>query len=311
MTLPSVFRLLKDTGIAWNDDDISTHGAALAYYAIFSVAPLLLIAIAMAGVFFGHEASQGRIFVELQGLLGATGARSIERLVLNAAQTPREGILATVLGVAALIFAASGVFRQLQQSLNRIWRVTAAPGRSFWVFLRRRILAFSMVVVIGTVLMASLLLATALAALTRSVGIRLPGGAGAWQIGHALVSFGITTVVFAAVYKLLPDVKLAWRDVWLGAAMTSLLFTLGKFLIGLYLAHGGIASSYGAAGSLVVVLLWVFYASQIIYFGAEFTRVQARARGARIAVKPGSILLEQPAPAPVPAPVRREPKAAA
>ena len=290
--LRDAFRLFKAAAIAWNDDNISIHGAALAYYTVFSIAPLMLAAIAIAGFIFGVDASRGQVFGEIQGLLGPEGAQSVQSLVVSAARTPHAGVIATTVAFATLLVGASGVFQQLQLSLNIIWRVTTQPGRGVWVFLRRRLLTFSMIAVIGFVLLVSLLVGVAISALGGFMGDRLPGGEMIWHLAHSLVSFGVTTVLFAAVLKVLPDVVLRWRDVWLGSAVTAFLFTVGKLLIGLYLGHSGVTSAYGAAGSLVVVLLWVFYASQILYFGAEFTRARVTERGGRPVPKDGAALLE-------------------
>lgn len=292
--IKSSLQLLKRATIAWNDDSITMHGAALSYFTVFSIAPLVLVAISIAGLVFGAEASQGRIFSEMQNLLGADGARSIQSLVANASQKPSNGVIATVLGFLTLILGASGVFNQLQQSLNIIWRVTGQPGKGLWLFVRRRLLTFSMVLVIGFILLVTLLLGAAISALGGYLGGRMPGGEAVWQAAHSLVSFGVVTALFAAMFKLLPDVELSWRDVGMGSVVTALLFTFGKLLIGLYLGRSSVASSYGAAGSLVIVLLWVFYASQIFYFGAEFTRARVLAHGKPVKAKPGSKMIDEP-----------------
>ena len=290
----SILRLFKETAIIWNDDNVSTHGAALAFYTVFSIAPLLLVSIAIAGLAFGTQVSHGEVITEIRNMLGPDGAKSIENLVSSAAQKPHAGIIATVVGFVAMLIGASGVFQQLQQSLNIIWRVTIKPGKGLWVFVRRRLLTFSMIVVIGFILLVSLLVGTAISALGKYMGGSLPGGEGLWHLVHSTIAFSVTTVLFAAILKVLPDVILEWRDVWLGSAVTAFLFTVGKLLIGLYLGHSGVASSYGAAGSLVIVLLWVFYASQILYFGAEFTRTHVMHLGRELAAKDGATFLKEP-----------------
>jgi membrane protein len=289
--LKTIIRLLKEAGAGWTEDKISVHGAALAFYTIFSIAPLLIIIIAIAGLAFGEQASKGQIFSAIQGLVGEYGARSIQAFVHSAASEPRVGLIASVIGLATLLIGASEVFAQLQESLNTIWGVATKPGKGNRVFIRRRLLTFSMIIAIGFLLLVTLVISAGLAALGQFVGARLPGGFFIWQVVNALVSFTITTLLFGAILKILPDVNLEWRDVWLGAAVTALLFTVGKLLIGLYLGHSGIASTYGAAGSLVVVLLWVYYASQILLFGAEFTRAYTVFHGRSISAKAGSTLL--------------------
>jgi membrane protein len=296
--IKTVLKLFKEAAIGWSDDNVSIHGAALSYYTIFSIAPLLLVAIAIAGLVLGQQASQGEIFGGVRRLLGDDGARSIEGLVHSASLKPHAGLVATVLGFVTLIFGASGVFTQLQQSLNIIWRVTTEPGKGVWVFIRRRLLTFSMVVVIGFILLVTLVVSAAISALGEFVGDRLPGGEALWHVVNVLVSFGVTTALLAAVLKVLPDVELGWRDVWLGSAVTAALFTVGRLGIALYLGHSGVASSYGAAGSLIVVLLWVYYASQIVYFGAEFTRAHVRHAGRAVRAKEGSKLIEPSAVSP-------------
>ena len=289
-------KLFKKALQSWSDDNVSIHGAALAYYTIFSVAPLLIIAIGLAGLFFGAQASKGEIFSAIQGLVGPMGAKSIENLVSSAAQKPHVGKLAAAVGFVTLGVGATGVFQQLQQSLNIIWRVSTKPGKGIWVFIRRRLLTFSMVVVIGFILLVTLLVSAAIAALGQFLGGRLPGGEVFWHLAHSLISFGVSVVLFAAILKILPDVKLAWRDVWLASGVTAFFFTVGRLLIGLYLGHSGVASTYGAAGSLIVVLLWVFYASQILFFGAELTRSYTLYYGKKVSAKAGSELITETEP---------------
>jgi membrane protein len=269
--LQELFRLLKDAGTRMFDDQVPMMGAALAYYMIFSIAPLLVIAIGFAGVIFGKSAGVD-VFDAIKGLVGPSGAAAIQSMVSAAAAQPRAGLIATIIGVVTLLIGAAGVFSQLQQSLNIIWRVAAKPGAIWKVLLRQRLLSFGMVAVIGLLLLVSLVVSAALAAAgTWATGI-LPGMKMLWSAANGLVSFAIISGLFAAVFKLLPDVRLSWKDVGAGGALTALLFVIGKAAIGAYLGHSGVASSYGAAGSLIVVLLWVFYSAQILLFGAEFTR---------------------------------------
>jgi membrane protein len=292
--LRTLYQLFRDAAVGWRGDMISMHGAALAYYTIFSVAPILVIAIGIAGLVFGTDASRHQIFRAVEGLVGPAGAQGIESLVASAARRPHLGKITAWIGLAALFLGASGVFQQLQTSFNVIWRVSIRPGKGLWVFLRRRLLTFSMVFAIGFLLLVTLLISAAISGLSEYLRGSLPGGEVLWQVAHLAFSFGVTVLLFAALLKILPDVHLRWRDVWLGSAVTALLFSLGKLLIGLYLGHSAVVSSYGAAGSLVVVIVWVYYASQIVFFGAEFIRAYARYMGRTITAKDGAVLLGEP-----------------
>ncbi|WP_454752033.1 YihY/virulence factor BrkB family protein [Cupriavidus necator] len=276
-----LFELLRDTVSAWIDDYAPSMGAALAYYTVFSIAPLLLIVISVAGVVFGAEAACGEVVAQLQGLLGPDGAKTIETMLL-AVSEPAASTLTAVLGVFVLLVGATTVFAELQSALDRIWRVPERRKISgILALLRARLLSFGMILGIGFLLVVSLVLSAAISALNRLWG---PLFGAEELIGHLLdmiVSLVLITVVFAMIYKIMPRVKVRWPDVWLGAAVTALLFTLGKFLIGLYIGKSGVANGYGAAGSLVVVLLWVYYSAQIFLLGAEFTWQYARRFGSR------------------------------
>ena len=281
MGLKTSWEMLKQTGLDWVEDKAPQLGAALAFYSVLSVAPLLLIAIAIAGLVFGEEAARGEIVAQIRGMVGEEGAVAIQEMLAHA-RKPGAGILATVFGIATLLFGASGVFGQLQDSLNTIWEVRPKPGGGVWGFIRSRFLSFAMVLGTGFLLLVSLVLSAVLAALGNYLGGLLPGWAAFVQIANLLISFGVVTLLFALIFKLLPDVRIAWKDVWVGAALTAFLFTVGKFLIGLYLAHAGAGSAYGAAGSLVVLVLWIYYSAQILFFGAEFTQVYAKQYGSQI-----------------------------
>jgi membrane protein len=251
-------------------------GAALAYYTVFSLAPLVLVAIAIAGLVFGEKAAQGEIADEIQNVVGPTVAAAIQSM-LESARDATGSTTASIIGIVLLIFGASGVFVQLQSSLNAIWDVPTRTTGGLWGFIRTRLLSFAMVLVIGFLLLVSLIVSTALSAMT---GYLAPGQVALYELINQVVSFGLITVLFALIFKYLPECPVKWDDVWIGAAVTALLFILGKYLIGLYLAKGGAASAYGAAGSLVIILLWVYYASQILLFGAQFTQVFATRRQA-------------------------------
>ena len=283
------FGLLKEAGMRMGEDQTPMMGAALAYYMIFSIAPLLVIAIGAAGVVFGRGADTG-IFDGLQGFLGADGAKAVQSMVEAAASRPHAGMVATVVGVITLLVGASGVFSQLQQSLNIIWRVATKPGETWHVLLRQRLLSFGMIAVFGLLMLVSMIVSAGLSVAGQWAGDALPGGKILWSVVNVAVSFAIIAGMFSAVLKFLPDVELSWSDVRVGGAFTAVLFVIGKAAIGAYIGRSGVSSSYGAAGSLIVVLLWVFYSSQILFFGAEFTRAWAMREGRRVVPKRGAVL---------------------
>jgi len=272
ISIPVFWGLLKESFNKWNSDEGPRLAAALSYYTIFSIAPLLVIAIGAAGLIFGPDAVQGRVTEELRGALGGDAARLINDMVKNSTAGD-GGVWATIVGAVVLLFGASGVFAELQGSLNIIWKAAPERGSGVWNFIRRRLLSFGMVLGLGFILLVSLLLSTALAVLAKYVVNFGLEESIVLRIAETLVSFILMTLLFGAIYKVLPDVDLTWRDVTIGAAFTAVLITLGKFLIGLYLGQSATASSFGAAGALVVVLLWVYYAAHILYLGAEFTYV--------------------------------------
>jgi membrane protein len=273
--------LAKETVTRWTEDKASALAAALAYYSLFSLAPLVLIAVAVAGLVFGHQAAEGELYSQVAGLIGDASAKALQEIVARMNQEQGGGVVATIVGVVTLLFGATGVFAQLQDSMNTIWKARSPTTNGILDFLRVRLLSFSMVLGIGFLLLVSLVLSAVLSALGDYLGTFLPGGA---AVGHALnatVSLAVVTVLFAMIFKFLPDTRVAWKDVVLGALVTSFLFTIGKFAIGFYLAKASVASSYGAAGSVVILLLWVYYSALILYFGAEFTHVYAMRHGSR------------------------------
>jgi len=289
------FGLLKQTVSEFGNDKAPRLGAALAYYTIFSLAPLLLIVIAISGLAFGHDAAQNKIFEQLRGVLGPQAAASVQDMVRNAAK-PKSGTVATIIGIVTLIFGASGVFGQLKDALNTIWDVKPREGGGILTLVKDRFLSFAMVLGVGFLLLVSLVIDAAITAIGTYAGSHLPGGEVLWHAAELIFSFCVITVLMAMMFRLLPDLKIEWRDVWLGAAITSLLFVLGKFALGIYFAKSAVGSSFGAAGSLVIVLLWVYYSAQILLFGAEFTQVYARAHGSLKDAKQA----EAPQPAPIP-----------
>ena len=292
------WQLVKRAAQAWVDDYAPSMGAALAYYTVFSLAPLLLIVIAIAGLVFGAEAARGEIFGQLRGMMGDDAAKGVEGLLQSVSQ-PAQGITATVIGSVVLLIGATTVFGELQDALDRIWRAPArGTAGGLWGLLRARILSFGMIFGIAFLLMVSLVLGAAMAALGKWWG----GVFGGWevlaQVVNALLSFALTTAVFAFIYKLMPRVKVRWHDVWLGAVITAGLFTAGKTLIGLYIGKSGVASGFGAAGSIVLVLVWVYYSAQVFLMGAEFTWVYARTFGSKQDMA-GDLAPLHPAVAPV------------
>ena len=274
----TAWALARETMTSWSDDYASSMGAALAYYTMFSIAPLLLIVISVAGLFFGEQAARGEILDQLQGLMGVDGAHAVQALLASVNQ-PQAGVLATLFGVGALVVGATTVFGELQNALDRIWQ---APQRRQEMgvlrWLRSRLLSLGMILGIGFLLMVSLLASALLATVQRWFGRYLDLGPFASLVDF-LVSFGFITVAFAMIYKLMPRVRVAWGDVWIGAVVTSLLFTVGKMAIGLYIGRSAVASAFGAAASLVAMVVWVYWSAQIFLLGAEFTWVYARRCG--------------------------------
>lgn len=284
MNFRNAWALAKESVSAWIEDYAPSMGAALSYYTVFSLAPLLVIVIAVAGLVFGADAAQGEITDQLRRLLGDEGAKSIEEL-LKSASRPSRGLTASIIGSLVMIVGATSVFGELQSALDRIWRAPAAvasPG--IFGLVRSRLLSFGMVLAIGFLLVVSLVVSAGLAALGKWWGAWFGGWEVVLQILNLVVSLALFTVLFALIYKLLPRVKVAWRDVWVGAAVTAVLFTIGKFAIGLYLGRSNVTSGFGAAGSIALLMAWVYYSAQIFLLGAEFTWVFAHRFGSRSAI---------------------------
>jgi membrane protein len=279
VTPQSVWKLVKKTASNWSDLNAPHLGAALSFYTMLSMAPLLVISIAIAGLAFGREAVQGQILWQIQNLVGPAGVRAIQTVLESIAQTS-SGIAATVGGLLLLLFGASGVFCELRDSLNAVWGVKT-PSAGLMGMIRYRFFSFALVLGIGFVLLVSLVFSAALAATGKYFGQFLPAPVVFLQIANLLISFAGVTILFALLYKIVPDVPIAWSDVWIGAAVTSLLFSLGKLAIGLYLGKAGVGSAYGAAASLVVFMVWNYYSAQIFFLGAEFTRMFSQRHGSR------------------------------
>lgn len=284
-SLAEWWSLVKAAAGGWVRDYAPSMGAALSYYTVFSLAPVLLIVVSVAGLVFGEEAARGEVFEQIAGLVGTESARAIEQM-LDAVRKPERGAVGAVVGVVTLLIGATTVFGELQDDLDRIWRAPVREGSSGpWGLVRTRLLSFGMILGIAFLLMVSLVLSAALAALGKWWG----GVFGEWELllqaVNLLVGLLMTTAVFALIYKLMPRVKVRWHDVWLGALSTAVLFSIGKFLIGLYIGKSGIASGFGAAGSIAVVFLWVYYSAQIFLLGAEFTWVYAKTFGSMRALQ--------------------------
>ena len=270
-------QVFKETFKEFGEDKVPRLGAALAYYTIFSIGPLLLIAVSMAGIFLGQEAARGQVSGELGKLFGSQMSESLEAMI-EAAAKPKSGTIATIVGVFTLMLGASGVFGQLKDALNTIWNVEKKKAGGIKGFVKERFLSMAMVLGIGFLLLVTLLVDAVISAMGGYLEQRV-GGEAVMHVIQLLISFSVATVLFAAIFRILPDLKIAWRDVWFGAVFTSLLFVLGKWGLGLYLGKAAVGSAYGAAGSLVILLVWVYWSAQILFFGAEFTQVYARTFG--------------------------------
>ncbi|NPV07916.1 MAG: YihY/virulence factor BrkB family protein [Anaerolineae bacterium] len=282
MNAKSLFSLLKDTYREWSEDNASMRAAAMSYYTAFSLAPLLVIAIAIAGIFLGRESVQDRLLAQAREVIGSEAAGLVETMVERSdALRGASGLIASAIALATLLLGAAGVFQQLRQALNHMWGV-AQPRRGGIVgVIKQRLFAFALVLGAGSLLLLTLVASAALSLLTARLQNLVPGAEAIWQIGSLVLSFGLVTLLFALLYKLVPDAEVAWGDVWVGAAFTALLFIVGQYLIGLYLGRASVASAFGAAGSLIILLLWIYYSAQILFFGAEFTQVYAARRGSR------------------------------
>lgn len=265
-------KLFLTAAKGWSGDNVPRLGASLAYYTLFSIAPVLIIVIAIAGFVFGAEAVRGEIAGQIEGFIGADGAKVVQDLVENASR-PGRGIIALTVGSVTFLLAATGVFLELQYALNTIFRVKQKTDGNISAFVKARLRSFGLVLSIGFVLLVSLAVSATLAALSKALDGGVADISLVWQTLNVIVAFGVITLLFAVIYRFLPDVKLLWRDVWVGAMMTAVLFSIGKQLLAVYLGRSGTTSSYGAAGSVIVLLLWVYYSAQIILFGAELTRV--------------------------------------
>lgn len=274
----SAWHLIRQTFEDWNFDQASRLAASLSYYTAVAIAPLLILLVTAIGFFFGRDSAQAQVVGQLRTVMGPQGAE-VALAVMESADQPNLARVAGILSLATLFWGATNVFVQLQSSLNIIWGVETKASEGIMARIRERILSFGMILVIGFLLLVSLLLSSILSALGGTLRGLVPGVDLLWDVVDFVLSFGVTTLLFALIFKVLPDAEFSWRDVWMGATVTALLFTIGKWLLGLYLGNQSLSSSYGAAGSLVVTLLWIYYSSHIFFFGAEFTQVYARREG--------------------------------
>jgi membrane protein len=278
-TVHEVWALVRESVMEWVGDRASRKGAALAFYTVFSLAPILIMAIAIAGLFFGQDAARGEIYAQVRELLGPDGARAIEAMVMNASR-PGAGVVATIVGSVTLFIGATTALAELKDGLDQIWDVPPERTSGFWYFVRTRLLSIGLILTIGFLLLVSLVLSAVLNVLARRWGPADATGA-VLEAMNFLFSFTLVTILFAMIYKILPSARIAWRDVIVGSVVTALLFSVGKFAIGVYLGNSAIASTYGAAGSVILVLVWVYYSAQIFLLGAEFTKVYAHRYGSR------------------------------
>lgn len=297
MQLVQIGSLLKSTVVEWIDDNAARVAAALAFYTLLSMAPLVVLSIAIGGAVLGEDAARSHLVHEVGNLVGPQAAGALEAIVASAHQS-ESGVISSIIGVVVLLVGASGVFGELQYALDTIWGVKPKPKRGVVAMIRERLFSFSLVIGVAFVLLVSLVISTVLSGMGRFMEDSLPGGATIWQALNITVSIGVITVLFAMIYKVVPDVEIRWRDVWIGAFVTAVLFSAGKYLLGFYLGTSSVASSYGAAGSVVALVVWVYYSSQLVFLGAEFTQVFARQYGVQIRPSKNAMFIDHAESAP-------------
>ncbi len=288
----NIWGLLKDAAVAWDDDNAAAQGAALSFFTILSLSPLLIIVVVLSSVGYGRDAANGHLVAQIRGLIGTEGASFVQGLISNAYKADTN-ISATVFSIIMLLLGATGVFIQLRDSLNMIWRVRQRPRGAIHGFVRVRLLSFALILGIGFLMIVSLTISAVLSAASIFVSSRLPVLAGVVPLIDGIVSYTGITVMFAFLFKFLPAVVIRWRDVWVGASFTSFLFAIGKYAIGMYLGNGAMGTTFGAASSLVIVMMWTYYSSQIVLYGAEFTKFYARRFGSAIVPSANGIRISE------------------
>lgn len=293
MSISGYFKVFKTAAVDSSNDKVFKMSAALAYYTVFSLAPILMIVIYVSDIFFGKDAVQGSVYSQIKGVVGNDAAIQIQDIIKNATISPSFG-WASIVGVISLIFAATGVFTEIQDSINTIWRLKAKPTKGFGKFFLNRLLSFSMILSMGFLLLVALVINTVIDAFSNYLTSHIPGIAFyVIYIINILLTLGITTLLFSLIFRMLPDAKISWKDVAVGSITTAALFMIGRFGIGIYLARTKIGNTYGAAGSIIIILTWVYYSSIILYFGAEFTRAYAKYTGKLIYPNQYSVWVEQ------------------
>jgi membrane protein len=288
MYIKAPFSILKTTFSSWNTHEAPRLGAALAFYTILSLSPLVIIVVALAGLIFSRSTAQAHILSQVQGMIGPEGAKAVTAMLANA-QRPTTGVLGTLVGILSLLFGASGVFTELRSALNLIWGVKPEQTSGVLGLVRERFFSFGMVLSIGFLLLVSLVVSTVLAAIGKFFGGLLPIPSAVLAVFNFLISYIGVTVLFGLIFRFVPEAKVRWRNVWPGALVTAMFFTIGKTLIGLYLGKASVGSPYGAAGSVIVVIVWVYYSAQIFFFGAEFTHAYAEHQMSAISNAPGAV----------------------
>jgi membrane protein len=291
MRLRDIGSLLKATVVEWIDDNAARVAASLAFYTLLSMAPLVILSIAIAGVALGEDSARAQILHQIGSMIGPQAAGALDAVVESASKS-QSGTLSTIIGLIVLLVGASGVFGELQYALDTIWGVKPKPQRGLMGIIKDRLFSFSMVIGVAFVMMVSLVISAVLSGVGTFMSDALPGGAVLWQAVNLAVSLGVITVLFALIYKVVPDVEIRWRDVWVGSFVTAALFNVGKYALGFYLGSSTVASSYGAAGSVVALVIWVYYSSQLVFLGAEFTQVFARRFGQQIRPSKNAMLVD-------------------
>ncbi|HEY2785053.1 MAG TPA: YihY/virulence factor BrkB family protein [Fimbriiglobus sp.] len=292
-SITGIAKLFREAASKWVNDNATRLAAAVAFYSILSLAPLLVLAVAIAGLAFGNEAAQSGIVSQARGLVGDSGAEVVRTTLANAKKS-ENGTLATVIGIGTLLLGASGVFVELHDALNTVWNVRSKRGRGFWNLLRTKLLGFGMVLSIGFLLLVLLVINTVLAAFGTLLGEAVPRPSVLTGVVNFLLGLVVEVGLFALIFRYLPDVRMPWKAVWFGAAVTAVLFTLGKYAIGAYLAKAAVGSPFGAAGSLVALVVWIYYSALIVFLGAEVTEVHARHSGSRIVPTAGAEWISKP-----------------